>query len=162
MVQAQVDSNVQRLSTVSTRKNRGYSMVELIMTMLVGSILTAVAIPQVKTQMYGYRITSAVAMAKWAIQSTRFQALMKGYPYQVVFTASTQTYQIQNLPSGTTYQNVGGVVPLSAWPMTMNNDQTVNFRPNGMVTTTATSFSLTYQGSTKQVTVSNYGNVTVQ
>ena len=95
------------------RRIRGYSMVELMIAMLMGTILTAIAIPQVKSQVYSYRLSSAVAMAKWAIQSTRFQALMKGYPYQVAFTASTQSYQIQNLPSGTTYANVGGSVPLA-------------------------------------------------
>jgi prepilin-type N-terminal cleavage/methylation domain-containing protein len=143
---------------------RGFSMVELVVALLVGSILTAVAIPQVKAGVYYYRINSAVAMAKWAIQSTRFQALEKGYPYQVVFTASTVNYQVQNLPTGATYQNVGTAVPLAAWPMTLNQDTTINFKPNGMVTATVGSniFMITYQGKTKTVTVSNYGNVTVQ
>src|SRR5579872_5503089 len=112
------------------RRDRGYSLVELVIVMLIGTVLTAMAIPQVKSQVNTYRLNSAVAMAKWAIQSTRFQALMKGYPYQVVFTASTKSYQIQNLPSGTTYSNVGGTVPLAAWPMTVSADTTINFKPN--------------------------------
>ena len=142
---------------------RGYSMVELIMVMMISIILTAIAVPQVKTQTYYYRLNSAVAMAKWAIQSTRFQALMKGYPYQVAFTASTNSYQIQNLPSGTTYQNVGSSVPLASWPMTFSANTTINFKPNGTVTATVGSnvFTITYQGTTKTITVSNYGNVTV-
>lgn len=139
-------------------------MIEIVLAMTVGSILTAMAIPQVKSQLYNYRLNSAVAMAKWAIQSTRFQALMQGYRYQVVFTAATQSYQIQNLPSGVTYANVGGSVPLAGWPMTVNQDTTINFQPNGMVTATVgtNSFTITYQGTTKTITVSNYGNVTVQ
>src|SRR5271154_6440453 len=143
---------------------RGFSMIELVMALLIGSVLTAMAIPQVKAGVYSYRINSAVAMAKWAIQSTRFQALEKGYPYQVVFTASTVSYQVQNLPSGSTYANVGTAVPLAAWTMTMSQDTTINFKPNGMVTATVGSnvFTITYQGTTKTVTVSNYGNVTVQ
>lgn len=146
------------------RRDRGYSLVELAIVMLMGSILTAMAIPQVKSQVFYYRLNSAVAMAKWAIQSTRFQALKEGYPFQVVFAASTQSYQIQDLPSGTTYQNVGGVVPLAAWPMTFSADTTINFKPNGMVTATvgSNSFTITYQGTTKTITVSNYGNVKVQ
>ena len=89
--------------------------------------------------------------------------LAKGYPYQVVFNATNVTYQVQNLPSGATYQNVGGVVPLAAWPMTFNQNTTINFKPNGMVTATVGSnvFTITYQGSTATITVSNYGNVTV-
>ena len=88
---------------------------------------------------------------------------MKGYPYQAAFTAATVSYQIQNLPSGVTYQNVGTAVPLAAWPMTFSADTTINFRPNGSVTATVGSnvFTITYQGVTKTITVSNYGNVTV-
>jgi prepilin-type N-terminal cleavage/methylation domain-containing protein len=142
---------------------RGFSMVELLLVVTVGVILTGIAIPQVKTQMNNYRLNSAVAMAKWAIQSTRFQALMKGYPYQVAFSAANTNYQVQNLPAGTTYLNVGSVVPLASWPMTVNQDTTINFKPNGMVTTTVGTnvFTITYQGTTRTITVSNYGNVTV-
>ena len=156
--------NIEKPGAGVPRKNRGYTMIEIVMAMLVGLILTAIAIPQVKSGMYSYRLDSAVAMAKWAIQSTRFQALKDGYPYQVVFTAATKSYQIQNLPSGTTYQNVGTSVPLAGWPMTVSQDTTINFKPNGMVTATVGSnvFTITYQGTTKTITVSNYGNVTVQ
>ena len=145
------------------RRERGYTMIEIVMAMLVGIILSAMAVPQVKTVVYNYRLNSAVAMAKWAIQSTRFQALAKGYPYQVAFSASGLNYQIQNLPSGTTYANVGSTVPLSAWPMTFNQDTTINFKPNGSVSATVGSnvFTIAYQGVTATITVSNYGNVTV-
>jgi Tfp pilus assembly protein PilE len=142
---------------------RGFSMVELLMVAAIGMILTGIAIPQVKTQMYNYQLNSAVAMAKWAIQSTRFQSLMKGYRYQVAFSAANKNYQIQNLPSGTTYQNVGTKVPLSSWAISVNQDTTINFQPNGRVTATVGSnvFTITYHGVTKTITVSNYGNVTV-
>ena len=130
---------------------RGFSMVELLLVVMIGIILTGIAIPQVKTQVYNYRLNSAVAMAKWSIQSTRFQALMKGYPYQVAFIAANTNYQIQNLPSGATYQNVGTAVPLAAWPMTVSADTTINFRPNGMVTATVgtNSFHHNVQGNYK-------------
>jgi prepilin-type N-terminal cleavage/methylation domain-containing protein len=143
---------------------RGFTLIELIIVLLIGTILTAMAVPQVKTQMNYHRLNSAVAMAKWAIQSTRFQALAKGYPYQVVFSATNVNYQIQNLPTGAVYQNIGTVVPLASWPMTFNADTTISFKPNGAVTATVGSnvFTITYQGTTKTITVSNYGNVTVQ
>lgn len=143
------------------RRARGYTMIEIVMAMLVGLILTSMAIPQVKTGMNNYRLNSAVAMAKWAIQSTRFQALEKGYPYQVVFSAANLNYQIQNLPTGAaSYQNVGATVPLSSWPMAFNQDTTVNFLPNGYVSTTPNNtFTITYQNTIASVTVSNYGNV---
>ena len=164
MLPAQIATSAARSSVRSAGSRRGFTLIEVIMAMLVGLILTAIAIPQVKSAVYSYRLNSAVSMAQWAIQSTRFQALQQGYPYQVVFTASTMSYQIQNLPSGSTYVNVGSPVPLSAWTMTFSQNTTINFKPNGMVTATVGSnvFTITYQGTTHTITVSNYGNVTVQ
>lgn len=151
------------VKTKLLRAARGFTLVELVFALMVGSILTAIAIPQIKSSLYAYRLNSAVAMVKWAIQSTRFQALMKGYPYQVVFVAASKSYQIQNLPTGTTYQNVGGTVPLASWPIMVSADTTLQFKPNGAVTAPVggLSFTITYQGTTKTITVSNYGNVSV-
>jgi prepilin-type N-terminal cleavage/methylation domain-containing protein len=142
---------------------RGFSLIELMIVVLIGTVATSMAVPQVKSMVYYYRLNSAVAMAKWAIQSTRFQALQMGYPFQVAFSATNKNYQIQNLPSGTTYQNVGSAVPLSGSGITVSADTTLNFKPNGTVAATVGSnvFTVTYQGTTKTLTVSNYGNVTV-
>jgi Tfp pilus assembly protein FimT len=146
------------------RRDAGFSLVELIMACLVGVVLTAMAVPHVQSVINNYRLNSAVAMAKWAIQSTRFQALSKGYNYQVVFTAATASYQIQNLPSGNTYSNVGPAVQLSSWPVSVSQDSTITFQPNGFVGATNSSFTITYQGlpgNPATIAVSNYGNVTV-
>lgn len=142
---------------------RGFTLVELIMVVLVGSILTAAAIPQIQRALYAYRLRSAVDSATWAIQSTRYQALQEGYPYQVVFTASTGKYQIQNLPSGTTYTNVGSAVPLSGTAIAMTPNTTLQFKPNGSVVASVggLSFTISYQGTTETITVTNYGNVSV-
>jgi Tfp pilus assembly protein FimT len=139
-------------------------MVELIMALLIGSILTAIAIPQGKAVINNYRLQGAVASCTWAIQSTRYQALEQGYPYQVVFTASSKSYQIQNLPTGAvTYANVGSAVPISGETVTLSQDTTLQFKPNGSVTATtgALNFQIIYQGVTKTVTVSNYGNIKI-
>jgi Tfp pilus assembly protein FimT len=144
------------------RQERGYTMIEIVMAMLVGIVLTVMAAPQVKTVVNNYRLNSAVAMSKWAIQSTRFQALEKGYPYQVVFNAANQNYQIQNeAPPAVAYSNVGSTVPLAAWPMAVSGNTTITFQPNGFVTSAPTnSFTITYKNTTATITVSNYGNVT--
>ena len=145
-------------------KNRGFTMVELVLTLTIGSILTAMAIPQARTVLNQYRLQSAVASATWAVQSTRYQALMAGYPYQVVFTQSAGTYQIQDLPIGaTTYANVGTAIPLSGSSVSLNQDTTLQFSPNGSVTATTggLTFTVTYMNSTKTITVSTYGNVKV-
>jgi prepilin-type N-terminal cleavage/methylation domain-containing protein len=149
---------------VQHRSISGYTLVELVVGLVVGAILTAIAIPQVDPILNKYRLQGAVASSTWAIQSTRYQALMAGYPYQVVFTKSAGTYQIQNLPAGaSSYTNVGAPVPLSGSAITLNQDTTLQFKPNGAVTATtgALNFTLSYNGASKTVTVSTYGNISV-
>jgi Tfp pilus assembly protein FimT len=148
----------------NSRGIQGFTTVELVMALLVGLILTGMAIPQVRSGLYNYRLRGAAASSVWAVQSTRYQALMEGYPYQVVFSQANQNYQVQNLPPGAgSYANVGTAVPLSGSPITLNQDTTLQFKPNGSVTATvgALSFVITYQGKTATLTVSNYGNVSV-
>jgi Tfp pilus assembly protein FimT len=146
------------------RKTRGYSIVELIFCVLIGLILTAMAVPQIQSTLMWYRLQGAVASATWAVQSTRYQALMAGYPYQVVFTQSNNNYQIQSLPNGTVvYANVGTAVPLSGSSIALNQNTTLRFSPNGSVSapTGGLTFTITYAGITKTITVSTYGNVKV-
>ena len=82
----------------------------------------------------------------------------------MVFTASTAQYQIQNLTPGSgSYANVGSAVPLSASPVTMTPNTTLQFKPDGAVAATVggLSFTISYQGTTETITVTNYGNVSV-
>ncbi len=149
----------------SARKNRGYSLIEVIFAVVIILILAAFAVPQMGAVIFQYRLQGAVASATWAVQSTRYQALMAGFPYQVVFKKATNNYQIQDLPPGAgAYANVGTAVPLSGTTIALNQDTTFRFLPNGSVsapTGALNNFTITYHGSTKTITVSTYGNVKV-
>jgi prepilin-type N-terminal cleavage/methylation domain-containing protein len=164
MTQAQEYRVSREMAPRVPRNNRGYSLVELIFAVVISLILAAIAVPQVGSVVNNYRLQGAVASATMAVQSTRYQALMAGYPYQVVFTKASTQYQIQDLPTGaTTYANVGTAIPLSGSTITLNQDTTLRFLPNGAVSapTGALTFTITYHGSTKNITVSTYGNVKV-
>ena len=166
MTQAREYRESLQLEQGFARKNRGYSIVELIFAMLIIIILAALAVPQMGAVVFQYRLNGAVASATWAVQSTRYQALMAGYPYQVVFTKATNNYQIQDLPPGAgAYANVGSAVPLSGSTIALNQDTTFRFLPNGSVSTPTgalNNFTITYHGSTKSIAVSTYGNVSVK
>ena len=141
-------------------------MVELLVVMLIGGILTAMAIPQVQSGINQYRLDGAIASSTWAIQSTRYQALVQGAQYQVVFTKSTNSYQIQSsTDGGATFNNLAGTsaVPLSGVPTVLNQDTTLRFKPNGFVSAPvgALNFTITYQAHSQQVCVSNYANIKV-
>jgi Tfp pilus assembly protein FimT len=153
------------------KATRGFSLIELTMVMLIAMITAGFALPIVQTTVQKYRLKSATATAAWAIQSTRFQALMEGYPYEVTFAGSTggvnPTYQIANETVGSSsFSNVGTSIPVSGSPVVLGATTVFIFQPNGTVTTSPASsapytFTIAYSGTTETITVSNYGNVDV-
>ena len=153
------------------KTSAGFTMVELAMVVLISMITAAVALPIVQTTVNRYQLKGATASATWAIQSTRFQALMQGYPYQVTLSGGTgglnPTYQIASKPLGaTSYSNIGTSIPLSGRPVVLGAATVFQFQPNGTVATSPVSsapftFTIAYSGTTETVTVSNYGNVNV-
>jgi prepilin-type N-terminal cleavage/methylation domain-containing protein len=146
---------------------RGFSLLELLITMVIVLIATAIAIPLVGNAVGQYRLRSGVVSATGAIQTARYRAISSGYPYRVVFSSANVTYQVQSDPTiSGTWGNVGGAVPLSTSvpiKMTLNQDTTLNLKPNGAVsaTTGSMSFVLGLSGKTETITVSNYGSINV-
>jgi Tfp pilus assembly protein FimT len=146
------------------RSSFGYTVVELLVTMLVGSILTAMALPMIGSATASFNRTSAVTSVTGAIQSARYSAIYQGVPYRVVFTKSTSKYQLQSDPARTgTYSAVGSAVPLQG---TIGADTTLELHPSGLVkmivpATGSIGLTLTYSGVCENISVTTYGNVSV-
>lgn len=163
---SQVPANRQNLDLRTRRRSRGYTMLESVLVLAIASVLTVIAVPQMKTAMNRYRLQGAVANSTWAIQSTRYQALRDGIQYQTVFTKSTNSYQIQSSSDGgVTFTNVTNstAVPLAAVATSLNQDTTLRFKPNGYVSAPvgALNFTITYNGLCQTVSVTNYANITL-
>jgi Tfp pilus assembly protein FimT len=146
------------------RSQRGFSVLEIAVVLLVMMVLFACSIPLFQATLYNFRLNGAVSSATWAIQSTRYQALMEGYPFRVTFNSANNTYQIASEPLGTnTFTNVGSAVPLSGDPIALSQTTTIQLNPNGYVSAPvgSLSFQILYQGISKTIQVNNYGNVKV-
>ena len=146
-------------------------MIELSIVLLIAMVIAGMAVPIIKSSINSYRLRSAVASATWAIQSTRFQALMESYSFKVTIqgdaSGNNPTYQIASQPPGAAgFSNVGTAVPLSGSPVNLTAATVIQFKPNGTVTVTqggtaATSFQISYVGNSNTITVSNYGNLSI-
>jgi prepilin-type N-terminal cleavage/methylation domain-containing protein len=160
-----------KLTEQAPRRSRGFTVIELAMVLLIAGITAGFALPIVQTTVDKYNLKGATAGATWAIQSTRFQALMEGYPYQVTFSGGTggvnPSYQIANKVVGaSSYSNVGTSITLSGRPVVLGATTVLQFQPNGTVATSPVTsapytFTISYKGTTETITVSNYGNVDV-
>lgn len=148
------------------RRAGGYTLLELLMGLLVAMVMTGIAVPMVRSAVNAYRIRSAVSAVTGAIQSTRYQAISSGYPFQIILNKANATYTIQRFDNATsTYVNTQGPVPLSGsgTPVILDQDVTLQFRPSGLVQATVgtTALSLTFDQKTEQILVSSYGNIHV-
>src|SRR5665213_2527394 len=146
------------------RRVAGFSLLELLLVLTVAGIMSAMAIPPMQSAIASYQLTAAVDSATWAVQSTRYQAIMHGYPYRIAFDSTQNTYQILSQPPSTVFANVGTAVPLSGSPIAFSANTTLQFSPNGSVSAPLgqMNFSITYKGATKTATVSNNGSISVQ
>jgi Tfp pilus assembly protein FimT len=143
----------------------GMGLVELLIVLLVVGTLCAIGIPATRSSVAKYQLSAAVDTVTGAIQSTRYLAIRSGYPYQIQFDATQNTYQIlSEVPPATSFSTVGSAVPLSSSPVTLSAATTLQFKANGAVSATvgAMNFSITYNHVTKTLTVSNYGSISVQ
>jgi len=150
---------------VRTHSNSGFTLIESLIVVAVSLVLAGVAAPIFTNAIDNYRLSATVSAATGAIQSARFQAIMKGYPYQLIFTSSNVSYQLYNeVPPATTFSTVGPANPLpSAGPITMNGATTFTytFSPNGIVTWSPSQPNMQIANAVKSctITVSGVGNV---
>jgi type IV fimbrial biogenesis protein FimT len=158
---------------VKRRSNSGFTLLEALLVIAISLILAGIAVPVFTRSINNYRFNAAVSAVSGAIQATRFQAIMHGCPYQVVFTSSTMSYQVYNeLPAtvgaacAASFSAVGSAVYLeSAGPITMSGTSfTFTFNSNGTVTETAspagTGLELTNSLKSTYIYVSGVGDVT--
>jgi type IV fimbrial biogenesis protein FimU len=163
----------------------GFSIMELIVTVAILMIASAITAPIVSSALANYQFKNSLSATVGAIKSTRYQAIDTGYSWRLVFDSTAMTYQMQENttdPSGATgtFSNVKTAVPLAGASYTpaLSAGMTLQFSPSGAVKVVTTpagvatvsscggvpapcSFTLSYKGNTEAITVSAYGNVSV-
>jgi len=165
---------------VKRHATAGFTLIELLVVIAIGSVLTVIAIPIIGNAMKSYRLMAAVSAATGAIQSTRYAAIMHGYPgtgnpgyaYEITFTPATNAFQVLAMvPPATTYSPVGTAVPISRpGDVTISRAVTYQFSAGGTVTETSGNMSFQIEVLapvtnlivlSNTITVSGVGNVSV-
>jgi len=145
---------------------RGYTIIEMLTCVAISLILTSITVPSVQQTLNTFNLKAAASSASWAVQSTRYLALMNGYPYEISFSTAPLAYQVLSKPTGApSFSNVGGAVNLvnSGTKPTLNQATTLQFLPNGTVSATAgaLNFNLTLGNLVENVSVTASGSVKV-
>jgi prepilin-type N-terminal cleavage/methylation domain-containing protein len=153
-------------------KSGGFTLIEILLSIAIGTVITVASVPFFLNSLNAYRMSAAVSAVSGAISSTRFQAIMHGCAYQVVFTSATMSYQVYNeLPAtvgascASSFSAVGSAIPVpSAGPITLPGTSfTFTFNSNGTVTQatspSGTAFKLQNSLKSIYVYVSGVGDV---
>jgi Tfp pilus assembly protein FimT len=146
------------------------TVLELLIVVSIAIVMTAMAVPAVRSATRYFQLRAAVASVSGEIQTTRYEALKRGYPYRLVLDNTARTMQVQSDPTNTgAWANVDSAIPLagSGDQVSLDTAVTLAFRPGGMVTSASadtngnTAMTVTFQSKTGTITVSRYGNVNI-
>lgn len=82
-------------------KQRGFSLLELLVVLVIAGILLAWGYPRLATLANSYRLDGAAWRLVTELQKVRLRAVAEGTPLRVVFDTAARTYRIQKqTPSG--------------------------------------------------------------
>ncbi|HWG59562.1 MAG TPA: prepilin-type N-terminal cleavage/methylation domain-containing protein [Candidatus Acidoferrales bacterium] len=151
-------------------RSGGFTLPELVVVLLVGAVLTAIAVPVIGSAIASMRLGSTVSDISGAIAKVRYRAIMTSQPYSLVITAPANTYVVTNLNTNVADR----LVPLSGRGVLLNGGvaaaYTFTLCPNGTVygaggcpgVNPTPALSATYEGDQTNITVSTVGNVSTK
>lgn len=147
------------------------TLIEIVVVTAIVVTMFAFSLPVIQGALSSYHLSQASIEVAGVIQSTRYQAIMRGCPYTVAFDPSSSNYQVATQPiSGTppvcaaSFSNVGAALPWSTTgDVSLAASTTLQMNPNGTVIATVGSpvLSLVNGSRTSTITVSGVGNVSV-
>ncbi|CDQ09111.1 Tfp pilus assembly protein FimT-like protein [Acidithiobacillus ferrivorans] len=156
---------------------RGFTLIELMITIAVLAIILAIAIPNVEIWMVRARIQSAAGRLQQDINWAKGYAIRSGYPVSIsiqgssnacAWTISPQTFSttLQNVPqmSAPQYTNQYRNTPCTVVVGTAPTATAFSVTPTGMVydaTGTVTSAAITFQATSSQPATYGYWQVEV-
>ena len=155
--------------SVKQNNSLGFSLTELLVIVLAGATLAAIAIPVMNGAMISMRLHSTVSAMSAAVSSTRYRAIKDSQAYTLTLTTPNNSYVVINMVTGNADSAVPLPNPATAFNAGANATYTFTLCPNGTVygaggacpgNSTPPALAATYQGREIDINVSSTGNVT--
>src|SRR5947207_15193822 len=75
-------------------RTSGFTLLEMAFVVAVGMVVTTISVPMTKSALKTYHLNTAVATITGAIQTTRYQAIMRGYHHNLTLNTYSRSYQL--------------------------------------------------------------------
>jgi len=134
----------------------GFTVAELMTTVAVMGILTAMAMPMFLNTLPGLRLSDAARQVATDLQQLRMKAIAQNIPYQITFSSST--YVLQKCSGACTNDSGNIVLPEG---ITVSASAAPQFQPRGTAAASAT-ITLSNGSAQKWVCVKTVGRVNIQ
>lgn len=155
----------------SPRLDEGFTILELLVVLAIGIVLTAATVPVLGSAMSRMRLNSAVASISTAISKTRYLSIRNSDIYTLAITVPQNTYVVTDV-SANVVDRVEPLPNLVAINGGAAAVYTYTFCPNGTVygaggtcvnnANLPPALSATYQNRQTDISVSTVGNVTTK
>ena len=140
------------------KHSKGFTMIELMITLAVLGILVAIAIPSYNSMMPRYRLSGAARLVATDLMRARMQAVKLSTNVTVAFNSSTDSYTI----SGGSYSETFNIKSKYSGVELASSANPV-FHPRGTldpnINASSVTVTLTNSSGTKQVEVNIAGRV---
>ena len=102
--------------TCGCAQAKGFTLVELLVVLVIGTILTVMTVPILGTVMSSMRVNSMANAISAAVGKTRYRALTSSQAYTLALKVPANTYIVTNVSTAT----ADGPVPLPSTSVVVN------------------------------------------
>src|SRR5512140_1015406 len=152
-------------------REKGFTIIEILVALAIGTVLTVMAVPVMRSAMSSMRMNSGVSALTTAITKTKYRAIRNSDTYTLAIRVPQNTYVVTDVSTNVADR----VEPLPGF-ITLNGGAaaiyTYTFCPNGTVygaggvcinnLNVPPALVATYQTRQTNITVSAVGNVTAK
>lgn len=148
-----------------SKRERGFSMLELLVVMLITLVVTAMAIPTIISIMEGARISASANLVSGKLFDARVNAIKRNRAVWVRMDNANRRCVVETLDAGGLTMTVGTPEPLSSGvAFGAGTPGQVTFDPMGRLPAGANQvvvLQVTRTGQRKSVTVTPIGRITI-
>ncbi len=136
-------SQTKRKGGVRKRAAPGFSLIELMLVIAIGSLLAAIAVPSITNTLRVYRMRTAVTSVTGAISSTRYNAIFTAARHRSCLARPRTPTRCKrsagaewHVPAPQRSPMSTAPIPLMGQGVALNADVTLTFSPGGGVNST--------------------------